>query len=159
MDANSRIPPAHGYSNPHNTAAAATSILLPTATADDASASSRRLDRADWPTIDGPLGLSHEESLTYASRFFKLGFLFLPMLWGINCFYFWPILRHPSTYPSHPRLRHYLVGSAIGFSLFAAVLCSWAFTFAIGGERLFGHIWSELVMYNFADKYGLTGWI
>lgn len=52
-----------------------------------------------------------------------------------------------------------VVRSAIGFAVFAAVLGSWALTFAIGGERLFGHVWDELVMYNVADKYGLTGWI
>ncbi|KAL6588163.1 hypothetical protein OROMI_001141 [Orobanche minor] len=50
-----------------------------------------------------------------------------------------------------------LVGSAIGFFTFMVILCSWALTFAIGGERLFGHVWEELVMYNVADKYGLTG--
>lgn len=52
-----------------------------------------------------------------------------------------------------------LVGSAIGLLLFTTVLSSWALTFAIGGERLFGHVWGELVMYNVAEKYGLTGWI
>lgn len=50
-----------------------------------------------------------------------------------------------------------LIGSAVGFALFTAILSSWAFTFAIGGERLFGHAWNELVMYNVAEKYGLTG--
>ncbi|KAL0396137.1 UNVERIFIED_CONTAM: hypothetical protein Scaly_0062100 [Sesamum calycinum] len=37
-----------------------------------------------------------------------------------------------------------LVGSAIGFLLFAAILSSWALTFAIGGEHVFGHVWKEL---------------
>ncbi|KAK3411432.1 hypothetical protein EUGRSUZ_I00202, partial [Eucalyptus grandis] len=48
--------------------------------------------------------------------------------------------------------------SAIGFSVFSAVLCAWALTFAIGGEGLFGSVWNQLVMYNLADKWGLTGW-
>ncbi|KAK4479138.1 hypothetical protein RD792_014649 [Penstemon davidsonii] len=112
--------------------------------------------RVEWPTIDGPLGLSPEDSLPYARRFFKLGFLCLPFLWAINCFYFWPVLRRPQ---SDPLLRRYLFGSAIGFLLFTAILLSWAFTFAIGGDHLFGHVWEELVMYNVADRYGLTGWM
>ncbi|KAK2985881.1 hypothetical protein RJ640_008705 [Escallonia rubra] len=49
-----------------------------------------------------------------------------------------------------------VVRSAIGFTVFTVLLGSWALTFAIGGERLLGHVWNELVMYNFADKYGLT---
>ncbi|PKU70804.1 putative gamma-secretase subunit PEN-2 [Dendrobium catenatum] len=52
-----------------------------------------------------------------------------------------------------------VVGSAIGFLIFTVVLSSWALTFAIGGERLFGPVWKDLVMYNVAEKLGLTGWI
>jgi hypothetical protein len=51
-----------------------------------------------------------------------------------------------------------VVGSAIGFTIFAAILCSWALTFSIGGERLFGPVWDQLVMYNLADRLGLIGW-
>ncbi|CAN1182334.1 Probable gamma-secretase subunit PEN-2 [Linum perenne] len=49
--------------------------------------------------------------------------------------------------------------SAIGFWIFTSVLCSWAFTFAIRGEQLFGPIWDKLIMYNLADRLGLTSWI
>ncbi|KAF7129087.1 hypothetical protein RHSIM_Rhsim10G0133300 [Rhododendron simsii] len=52
-----------------------------------------------------------------------------------------------------------VVGSAIGFTVFAAILSSWALTFSIGGERLFGHVWDDLLMYNVAERFGLTGWI
>ncbi|KAK2391175.1 putative gamma-secretase subunit PEN-2 [Trifolium repens] len=102
-----------------------------------------------WPTIDGPLGLSEEESVKYARRFYKFGFALLPLLWAVNCFYFWPVIRHSHSFP---RIRPYVVGSAIGFTIFAAILCSWALTFSIGGERLFGPVWDELVMYNLADS-------
>lgn len=51
-----------------------------------------------------------------------------------------------------------VVGSAVGFTVFATLLCSWALTFSIGGERLFGPVWDQLVMYNLADRFGLTGW-
>ncbi|KAK9135157.1 hypothetical protein Syun_014487 [Stephania yunnanensis] len=111
--------------------------------------------RPIWPTIDGPIGLSDEESLSYARRFFKFGFLLLPWLWAVNCFYFWPVLRHS---PAFPRIHHYVVRSAIGFAVFTVLLGSWALTFAIGGERLFGPVWKQLVMYNVAEKFGLTGW-
>lgn len=114
--------------------------------------------RADWPTVDGPLGLSEQESVDQAWRFFKFGFLLLPWLWAVNCLYFWPVLCRPSSY-YHPELRRYVVRSAIAFTVFAVILSTWAFTFSIGGERLFGHAWDKLVMYNVAEKYGLTGWI
>ncbi|XP_042493319.1 probable gamma-secretase subunit PEN-2 [Macadamia integrifolia] len=108
-----------------------------------------------WPTIDGPLGLSEEDSVSYARKFFKFGFLLLPLLWAVNCFYFWPVLRHS---PSFPRIRRYVLGSAVGFVGFTVMLSSWALTFAIGGERLFGPVWERLVMYNVADRLGLSGW-
>lgn len=109
-----------------------------------------------WPTIDGPLGLSAEDSIAYARKFFKWGFCMLPFLWALNCFYFWPVLRHSRSFP---HVRPYVVKSAIGFGVFAALLSSWALTFAIGGQHLFGHVWNDMVMYNVAERYGLTGWI
>ncbi|XP_047329818.1 probable gamma-secretase subunit PEN-2 [Impatiens glandulifera] len=109
-----------------------------------------------WPTIDGPLGLSVDDSVSYARRFFKFGFLLLPFLWGVNCFYFWPVLRNSSSFP---QIRRYVVGSAIGFFVFTTLLSSWALTFSIGGPKLFGSVWDEIVMYNVAEKYGLTGWM
>ncbi|XP_004289676.1 PREDICTED: probable gamma-secretase subunit PEN-2, partial [Fragaria vesca subsp. vesca] len=108
-----------------------------------------------WPTIDGPLGLSEEESVSYARRFYKFGFALLPLLWAVNCFYFWPALRNSRSFPL---IHHYVLRSAVGFAVFTALLSSWALTFGIGGERLFGHVWDELVMYNLADRLGLTGW-
>lgn len=48
--------------------------------------------------------------------------------------------------------------SAIGFTIFTVLLGSWSLTFLIGGEQLFGPAWNDLVMYNLADKLGLTGW-
>ncbi|KAK4780312.1 hypothetical protein SAY87_016418 [Trapa incisa] len=108
-----------------------------------------------WPTVDGPLGLSEADAVTYARRFYKFGFALLPWLWAINCFYFWPVLRHRRSFP---QIRRYVLGSAIGLTAFTILLCSWALTFAIGGESLFGTSWNQLVMYNLADKWGLTGW-
>lgn len=52
-----------------------------------------------WPTIDGPLGLTEEASVDYARRFYKFGFALLPWLWAVNCFYFWPVLRHSRAFP------------------------------------------------------------
>ncbi|KAJ8765311.1 hypothetical protein K2173_012008 [Erythroxylum novogranatense] len=109
-----------------------------------------------WPTIDGPLGLSEEESVSYARRFYKFGYALLPLLWAVNCFYFWPVLRH---YRSFPRIRPYVFRSAVGFMVFTSLLGSWALTFAVGGEHLFGPVWNKLVMYNVGDKLGLTGFI
>ncbi|XP_041005751.1 probable gamma-secretase subunit PEN-2 [Juglans microcarpa x Juglans regia] len=51
-----------------------------------------------------------------------------------------------------------VVRSAVGFAVFTTILSSWALTFAIGGDRLFGPVWDQLVMYNLAERLGLTGW-
>ncbi|XP_071737507.1 probable gamma-secretase subunit PEN-2 [Rutidosis leptorrhynchoides] len=115
--------------------------------------SSSSSSRPEWPTIDGPLGLSEQDSVAQARKFFAFGFVLLPLLWAVNCYYFWPVLRNSRSFP---RIRPYVVGSAIGFLVFSAMLGSWALTFTIGGERLFGHTWDELVMYNVADRYALT---
>ncbi|KAJ6908304.1 hypothetical protein NC651_018668 [Populus alba x Populus x berolinensis] len=49
---------------------------------------------------------------------------------------------------------------AVGFTVFSALLLSWALTFStIGGEQLFGLVWDKLLMYNVAARLGLTGWI
>ncbi|KAL4183778.1 hypothetical protein AMTRI_Chr11g156810 [Amborella trichopoda] len=108
-----------------------------------------------WPTVDGPLGLDEEDAVKYARNFFRAGFFLLPFLWFLNSFYFWPVLTRSSSFP---RLRPYVLGSAIGFAVFMVLLCLWALTFAIGGERLFGPIWQHLVMYNVANTFGLTSW-
>ncbi|GAB4848239.1 hypothetical protein Ancab_002906 [Ancistrocladus abbreviatus] len=149
---------------PHSDTAAGEASLLPlrnpsttiTASGPSANPSTSTTRRRQWPTVDGPLGLSEEDSLTYARRFFKFGFLLLPWLWAVNCFYFWPVLRNSRSFPA---IRRYVVGSAIGFTMFTTLLCSWALTFMIGGENLFGPLWDKLVMYNVADEFGLTDWM
>lgn len=52
-----------------------------------------------------------------------------------------------------------VVRSAIGFTIFSVVLVTWATTFVVGGERLFGPVWNDLVMYNVADKLGISGFM
>ncbi|KAG6682778.1 hypothetical protein I3842_13G159700 [Carya illinoinensis] len=79
----------------------------------------------------------------------------LPWLWALNCFYFWPILVHTRSFP---HICHYVVRSVVGLAIFIAILSSWALTFAIGGERLLGPVWDQLVMYNLAERLGFTGW-
>ncbi|KAL9245945.1 hypothetical protein vseg_019538 [Gypsophila vaccaria] len=120
------------------------------------SAAANRTTR--WLTIDGPLGLSEEDAVTYARRFYKVGFMLLPWFWAVNCIYFWPVLRRPGP-TSSPSLHTYVARSAVGFTIFAVVMSAWALTFSIGGERLFGPVWNKLVMYNVADELGLTGWM
>lgn len=116
---------------------------------------------AAWATVDGPLGLPLEDAEGHARRFFMWGFACLPFLWAINCCYFWPVLR--SSVASSPAafapIRPYVVRSAIGFTIFSVVLVTWATTFVVGGERLFGPVWNDLVMYNVADKLGISGFM
>jgi presenilin enhancer 2/GDP-mannose transporter len=79
-----------------------------------------------WPTIDGPLGLSEEESVKYARRFYKFGFALLPLLWAVNCFYFWPVIRHSHSFP---RIRPCMY-SIFPFSYFFIISNSLLFIFS-----------------------------
>ncbi|KAE9604169.1 putative gamma-secretase aspartyl protease complex, presenilin enhancer-2 subunit [Lupinus albus] len=49
-----------------------------------------------WPSIDGSLGLTEEDSLSYARNFYNFGFAFLPLLWAVNCFSFGPFFATPT---------------------------------------------------------------
>ncbi|KAG2594321.1 hypothetical protein PVAP13_5NG639100 [Panicum virgatum] len=137
--------------------------LLPRQSAAGRRPSSRgpRLPPRPAATVDGPLGLPLEEAEGHARRFFLWGFACLPFLWAINCCYFWPVLRSPaaSSPTAFGPIRPYVVRSAIGFIIFSVVLITWATTFIVGGERLFGPVWNDLVMYNVADKLGLSGFM
>ncbi|KAI9391570.1 hypothetical protein POPTR_007G106200v4, partial [Populus trichocarpa] len=87
-----------------------------------------------WSTIDGPLGLIEDESLTYARRFYKFGFAFLPGLWAVSCFYFWPVLFDSRTFP---RIRPCRSASSWVHSIYNSSSFV-GLTFSIGGEQLFG---------------------
>ncbi|KAF7040513.1 hypothetical protein CFC21_050402 [Triticum aestivum] len=141
--------------------AAAAAGRRPSSSSSSAAALRRAPPPAVWATVDGPLGMPLEEAEGHARRFFLWGFACLPFLWAINCCYFWPVLRSPaaSSPPAFAPIRPYVMRSAIGFTIFAAVLLTWATTFIVGGERLFGPVWKDLVMYNVADKLGLTGFM
>ena len=67
-----------------------------------------------WPTVDGSLGLSEDESVKYARRFYRFGFAMLPWLWAVNCFYFWPVLRHSRSFP---RIRPCILSLSLSLSL------------------------------------------
>ncbi|KAI5080371.1 hypothetical protein GOP47_0005850 [Adiantum capillus-veneris] len=109
--------------------------------------------RERWLTVDGPLGMRDQEAARRQARnFFYAGFAFLPWLWFVNCFYFWPVLRYHHRSPD-PLLRSYIVRSAVGFVVCSSLLLTWALTFAIGRERLLGSSWESLAVYELADKF------
>ncbi|MCO5574949.1 hypothetical protein L7F22_028744 [Adiantum nelumboides] len=113
----------------------------------------QRQQRERWLTVDGPLGMHDQEAARRQARnFFYAGFALLPWLWFVNCFYFWPVLRHHHRSPD-PLLRSYIVRSAVGFLVYSMLLLTWALTFAIGQERLFGSSWKNLAVYDLADKF------
>ncbi|KAM2227626.1 hypothetical protein ACFXTI_014414 [Malus domestica] len=68
-----------------------------------------------WPIIDDPLGLSEEESVSYARRFYKFGFALLLWLWALNCFYFWPVLRHSRSSKFRSVSCHVMANNHSGF--------------------------------------------
>lgn len=92
------------------------------------SSSATAMSNPGWPTIDGPLGLSEEESVAYARRFFRFGFCLLPWLWALNCFYFWPVLLRSRSFP---RLRPC---NSLSFSAF----CLFFFIFSRPISRISG---------------------
>ena len=77
-----------------------------------------------WPTVDGSLGLSEDESVKYARRFYRFGFAMLPWLWAVNCFYFWPVLRHSRSFP---RIRPCILSLSLSLSALSIFQCCWFF--------------------------------
>lgn len=67
--------------------------------------------RPEWPTIDGPLGLSEQDSVAQARKFFTFGFILLPLLWAVNCYYFWPVLRNSRSFPRIRPCKSILISS------------------------------------------------
>ena len=51
-----------------------------------------------------------------------------------------------------PILRADVFLSAVGFALSSVVVLTWALTFSLGGERLFGRSWNNYVTYNLSEK-------
>ncbi|KAH7373940.1 hypothetical protein KP509_17G080300 [Ceratopteris richardii] len=110
-------------------------------------------ERDRWLTVDGPVGMHDQEAARRQARnFFFAGFILLPWLWFVNCFYFWPVLRQRHR-GSDPLLRSYIVRSAIGFLVYSSLLLIWTMTFTFGREHVFGSLWKTLAVYEIADKF------
>eukprot|EP00245_Coleochaete_scutata_P006606 TRINITY_DN21109_c0_g1_i1.p1 TRINITY_DN21109_c0_g1~~TRINITY_DN21109_c0_g1_i1.p1 ORF type:complete len:119 (+),score=7.80 TRINITY_DN21109_c0_g1_i1:339-695(+) len=102
---------------------------------------------ASFLTVDGDV-MSLEDARKLVRGYFYGGFLALPWLWFVNCWYFWPVLR----YNTDSIIRSYLVRSAIGCAVFMAMVLPWTLSFMIGGKALVGKSWPKLAVYNVADK-------
>ncbi|CAI5463178.1 unnamed protein product [Closterium sp. Yama58-4] len=101
-------------------------------------------------TVDGDVGLSDDAARSLARGFFLGGFLLLPWLWFVNCYFFWPVLRYNAGHD--PLLRSYVVGSAIGCSVAFSLLACWSLAYSLGGEALLGaDTWQKLAVYNIVD--------
>ncbi|CAI5507657.1 unnamed protein product [Closterium sp. Naga37s-1] len=66
-------------------------------------------------TVDGDVGLSDDAARSLARGFFLGGFLLLPWLWFVNCYFFWPVLRYNAGHD--PQLRSYMPGLTVGSSV------------------------------------------
>eukprot|EP00271_Cylindrocystis_brebissonii_P018566 TRINITY_DN533_c0_g1_i1.p2 TRINITY_DN533_c0_g1~~TRINITY_DN533_c0_g1_i1.p2 ORF type:complete len:120 (+),score=14.01 TRINITY_DN533_c0_g1_i1:427-786(+) len=100
-------------------------------------------------TIDGDVGLSDEEARRLARIYFFAGFLALPLLWFVNCYYFWPVLRHGGD----TVILNYVRFSAVGFALISAIFLPWVLSYAFGGEALFGTLYKKLLLYSLAEQW------
>lgn len=74
--------------------------------------------RPEWPTIDGPFGLSEQDSVAQARKFFTFGFILLPLLWAVNCYYFWPVLRNSRSFPRIRPCKSISISSIIYYYYF-----------------------------------------
>ena len=104
-----------------------------------------------WLTVDGPLGLGSQDTESarrQARNFFYAGFAFLPWLWFVNCFYFWPILRR--SYHPDPFLRSCKCSSRFSISLSLSYHFASVFYMYHKILRLFGiFLYNVSVSFNF----------
>eukprot|EP00270_Netrium_digitus_P008176 TRINITY_DN2423_c1_g1_i1.p2 TRINITY_DN2423_c1_g1~~TRINITY_DN2423_c1_g1_i1.p2 ORF type:complete len:122 (+),score=31.22 TRINITY_DN2423_c1_g1_i1:20-385(+) len=106
---------------------------------------------ARFMTIDGEIGLSEEDGRRLARKFFFGGFAALPFLWFVNCYFFWPVLRHNGD----PVIKTYVERSLVLCLISFALLLSWSLSFSIGGRQLLGPVWRDLAVFNIADQLQL----
>ncbi|KAK9809316.1 hypothetical protein WJX73_004230 [Symbiochloris irregularis] len=73
------------------------------------------------------------------------GFAFLPLLWLVNVWYFWPVLWQGKD----EVIVKYTKRSLAGFLAATAVFLPWVITFAAGGPAVFGQ--------SFFDEFNMGG--
>ena len=67
--------------------------------------------------------LKDEEKLKISRKYFIIGFFLLPMVWLMNCVWFF---REAFLKKNSPlRLKHYVGGSLLGFLVWLAVAIVW----------------------------------
>ena len=67
--------------------------------------------------------MTSEQKLNVARKYFYIGFAFLPFVWLVNCVWFFKEAFIKKDAPK--KLRHYLLGSFVGFLIWTGVLIVW----------------------------------
>ncbi|KXZ56290.1 hypothetical protein GPECTOR_1g255 [Gonium pectorale] len=70
---------------------------------------------------------------TQSKRMFYGGFLFLPLMWAMNVWLFWPDFRSPR---GDPIIKRYTKHSAIAFVVLTVAFLPWLLLYAIAGDRI-----------------------
>ncbi|EFJ43852.1 hypothetical protein VOLCADRAFT_121368 [Volvox carteri f. nagariensis] len=70
---------------------------------------------------------------TLSRRMFFGGFCFLPLLWAVNVWLFWPDFRSPR---GDPVIKRYTQRSAIFFIILTVLFLPWLLFYPIAGKRL-----------------------
>ncbi|KAG2440962.1 hypothetical protein HXX76_003815 [Chlamydomonas incerta] len=68
-----------------------------------------------------------------SKRMFYGGFCFLPLMWGMNVWLFWPDFKAPR---GDPIIRKYTKWSAIGFIVATVIFLPWLLLYAIAGQDI-----------------------
>ncbi|PNW80568.1 hypothetical protein CHLRE_07g323050v5 [Chlamydomonas reinhardtii] len=74
-----------------------------------------------------------QKARTLSKRMFYGGFCFLPLMWGMNVWLFWPDFKAPR---GDPIIRKYTKWSAIGFIVATVIFLPWLLLYAIAGKEV-----------------------
>jgi presenilin enhancer 2 len=73
--------------------------------------------------------VTNEEKLNLCSKYFKIGFAFLPFVWAINAVWFFNDGFRKAEFEGQKLIKKYVVLSAIGSTLWTIGFISWIVIF------------------------------
>lgn len=92
------------------------------------------MDIATVESTDGEI-FETGKARTISKRMFYAGFCFLPLVWFVNVWLFWPDFRHGGD----SEVKKYTRYSAVGFVVYSILFLPWMLLYLIGGADVIGY--------------------
>ncbi|XP_037045782.1 gamma-secretase subunit pen-2 [Bradysia coprophila] len=74
---------------------------------------------------------SNDKKLSICKWYFRVGFLFLPIVWAINTIWFFSEAFRKPAYEEQKQIRKYVIFSGIGSVVWIVIIIAWVFSFQL----------------------------